>query len=156
MECINHAGVHAAGTCQICGKALCAECMNRFAPPLCEPCLLSHNASISRRLYIDLGITISIFLVVLIAMGLQTPPRLQAGVFFGVIISCTYWGWQFLSRSTVSIIFTSGAGLVAYMVTKALLSLCLGFIIAPWQIFKRIKEIKSINSLRKQIAKGMV
>lgn len=44
MECINHPGMAAAGSCQICGKALCASCMNRFNPPLCESCLLSHNS----------------------------------------------------------------------------------------------------------------
>lgn len=154
MECINHPGIQAAGTCQKCGKALCAPCMTRFSPPLCEPCLLSHNAAVARRLYIDIGVTVFLFLAVVIAMGMQTPPRLQAGFVFGPMLSCAYWGWQFLSSFSVPIVFTSGFGLMTYLVIKFMLSICFGFIAAPWQILKRIKSIHAIEKLKKQIQQG--
>ena len=156
MECINHSGIAAAGSCQVCGKALCADCMNRVNPPLCEPCLLAHNGSIAKRLYIDLAITACIFLAVFTTMAFQTPARLQAGILFGVILSCAFWGWQFLSRYSVPLFFISGLGLLVYIGVKFVLSICTGFIVAPWQVIRRIREISSINLLKKQIAEGKV
>jgi hypothetical protein len=154
MECINHPGTPAAGSCQLCGKALCAACMNRFSPPLCQPCLIGHNASVARRLYIDLGITAVIFFGMLIVMLVRNPAQIHAAIIFGLMFSCAYWGWQFLSRFSVPVFFTSGLGLITYLFIKFTLSVFIGFIVAPWQIFRRIKEIAAINSLKKRIEQG--
>ena len=154
MECINHPGTSAAGTCQICGKALCPACLNRFNPPLCEPCLLSHNAGIARRLYIDLAVTTTIFIgaASLVAYNAQT--NKSGGILIGLMLAGAYWGWQFLSRVPMPIVLTSGFGLAIYLGLKLALSVMAGFIVAPWQIFKRIKEINAINSLKKDVASG--
>lgn len=154
MECINHPGINAAGTCQMCGKALCAACMNRFNPPVCETCLANHNAGVARRLYMDIGITAVLFFGVIIAMFVNNPARLEAGIIFGLMLSCAYWGWQFLSRVPVPVVFTSGIGLITYLLVKFMLAVCFGFVVAPWQIFKRIKEINAINTLKKHIEQG--
>lgn len=154
MECVNHPGTAAAGSCRICGKALCAACMNRFNPPVCEPCLKGHNASVARRLYVDLGVTAVIFLGVAIFMTVRNPDHMQAGIIFGLMLSCAYWGWQFLNRFSVPVMLASGAGLLAYMGLKFFLAVCFGFVVAPWQIFKRIKEINAINTVKRQIEQG--
>lgn len=160
MECINHPGTVAAGTCQLCGKALCASCMNRFSPPLCEPCLLRHNAGIARRLYFDLGITAVIFLATVIGIvvteATYARASIQTSIFIGIVLACAYWGWQFLSRFSVPILFTSGYGLIIYLMVKFILSICFEIIFTPWQIFRRIKEINSINILKIQMTTGNV
>lgn len=156
MECINHPGVTAAGTCNICGKALCPDCLNRFNPPLCEPCLTTHNMSVARRLYFDIGVTAVIFLGVFAVTVTKNPGYWQAGVLFGLMLSCAYWGWQFMGRVSIPIAFTSGAALFAYLIAKALVALLLGFIVMPWQIAKRIKEITAIKRLKKQLEQGKV
>ena len=60
MECARHPGRQAVATCNLCGKGLCSECAERFAPPLCEACLLSHNRNVAVRFAVELGITLLI------------------------------------------------------------------------------------------------
>lgn len=38
MKCYNHAERDAVAACAECGKGLCRECADRWAPPLCEVC----------------------------------------------------------------------------------------------------------------------
>lgn len=154
MECINHPGTVAAGTCQICGKALCAPCMNRFNPPLCEPCLLTHNAGVARRLWFELGMTAVLFFGVFLAFTIKSPAQYQAGIVFGLILACAYWGWQFMRGYSAPVVFTNGAGLLTYFVIKLFIVICFGFIIAPWQIYRRIREIRAIGILKKQVSRG--
>ena len=154
MECINHPGTAAAGSCQFCGKALCAPCMNRFNPPLCEPCLLAHNASVARRLYVDLAVTAIIFIGVAAFVAYNAQTNKSGGILIGLMLAGAYWGWQFLSRVPMPVVLTSGIGFVMYMSIKLVLSILAGFIIAPWQIFKRVKEINAINTLKKEVEAG--
>lgn len=154
MECINHPGTSAAGSCQMCGKALCAPCVNRFNPPHCEPCLLAHNASVARRLYIDLGITAAIFLVATLTVAFNAQTNRAGGIVIGLMLAGAYWGWQFLSKIPMPVILTTGPGLIAYFLLKFALSVLAGFIVAPWQIFKRIKELSAIEGLKKEIEAG--
>lgn len=156
MECINHPGKQAAGTCTFCGKALCAECLNRFQPPACEACLISHNAGIARRFYIDIGVTATIFLVVFILAVVKNTAHWQGGIFLGVILACAYWGWQFISRFSVPVLFTSGFGLAVYFAIKILLAMCIGLFVTPWQIFRRVRDIRAVRKLKTSIAQGKV
>ena len=57
MECAHHAGRQAVATCNRCGKGLCSECAERFDPPLCVACLLTHNRGVAIRLAAELAIT---------------------------------------------------------------------------------------------------
>lgn len=154
MECINHPGTTAAGTCQMCGKALCADCMNRFSPPLCASCLLSHNASVARRLYVDLAVTAIIFVGVALFVAYNVQTNRAGGIVVGLMLAGAYWGWQFLSRIPMPVIFTTGFGLIMYLAIKFSLSVLAGFIVAPWQIFRRIREISAINKLKNEVATG--
>ena len=154
MECINHPGTTAAGSCQACGKALCASCKNRFNPPLCEPCLLSHNASVARRLYIDLAVTAIIFIGVAVFVAYNAQTNKSGGIVVGLMLAGAYWGWQFLSRIPMPVILTSGFGFVMYLGIKLMLSIFAGFIMAPWQIFKRVREITAIHSQKNEVEAG--
>ena len=154
MECINHPGTPAAGTCQMCGKALCASCMNRFDPPVCEPCLIAHNRALARRLYLDLAVTAIIFAGVAAFVAFNVQINREGGIIVGLMLAGAYWGWQFLSKIPMPFILTSGAGLIFYFFLKFSLAVLAGFIIAPWQIFKRVKEIRAISKLEKEIKAG--
>jgi len=154
MECINHPGTAAAGTCQSCGKALCASCMNRFDPPLCESCLLTHNASVANRLYLDLGVTFLIFIVVTAVMAYNVETNKGGSIIVGLMMAGAYWGWQFLSRIPMPLILMSGFGYMLYLLAKLFLSILAGFLVAPWQIFTRIRDINAIRSLAKKVQDG--
>lgn len=154
MECINHPGTAAAGTCQMCGKALCAPCMNRFDPPVCEPCLITHNGALVRRLYLDLAVTAIIFAGVAAFVAFNVQTNREGGIIVGLMLAGAYWGWQFLSKIPMPVILTTGAGLIFYFFLKFSLAVLAGFIIAPWQIFKRVKKIRAISKLEKEIKAG--
>ena len=154
MECINHPGTPAAGTCQMCGKALCASCMNRFDPPVCEPCLTSHNASVARRLYIDLAITGVIFVGVAAYVAFNVQTNRAGGIIVGLMLAGAYWGWQFINSLPLPVFLTTGTGMIFCLLLKFFLSIIAGFIIAPWQIFKRIKGIRAISKLKQEINNG--
>lgn len=154
MECINHPGTTATGSCQACGKALCAGCMNRFSPSLCESCLLSHNSGIAKRLVFDIALTVGLFGLVVGFAITRGSAYLHAGILWGLIVSCAYWGWLFLSRAPVPMVFTSAKGLGAYFCIKLVLSIFIGFIVAPIQIFRRIRSLYSIRALKRQIEQG--
>ena len=70
------------------------------------------------------------------------------------MLAGAYWGWQFLSRIPMPLVLTSGAGFVMYLAIKLMLSIIAGFIVAPWQIFKRIRELMAINTLKKKVEAG--
>ncbi len=52
------------------------------------------------------------------------------------------------------LVLTSGMGFVMYLGIKLVLSIVAGFIIAPWQIFKRIRGINAISILKKEVKIG--
>ena len=70
------------------------------------------------------------------------------------MLAGAYWGWQFLNKIPMPVVMTTGPGLIAYFMLKFALSVLAGFIVAPWQIFKRIKEISVIKTLKKEIEAG--
>ena len=154
MECINHPGTPTAGTYQMCGKALCASCMNRFNPPHCEACLHAHNGSVARRLYLDLAVTGVIIVGAIVFVALNAQSNKAGGLIVGLMLAGAYWGWQFLSKIPMPVILMSGPGFIAYMLLKFSLSVLAGFAIAPWEIFKRVKELRAISTLKSEIKAG--
>lgn len=154
MECINHPGTAAAGTCQICGKGLCAQCVSRFSPPLCEACLLRHNRGVAVRLSIDLAITAAIIVGVGIVIYFQATTNRWGGFTVGIMLAAAYWGWQFLNRLPTPVFFLSGAGWIFYLLVKLMISVLAGVIIGPWEIFRRIKELHEIRSLEQAVRNG--
>ena len=154
MECINHSGVAAAGACQRCGKALCADCMRRFDPPLCEDCLLTHNASVARSLYVDLAVTVLVFAGVAVGLGYMTEQWGQGNIVIGLFMAGAYWGWQFLNTIPTPVFFMSGFGLIVYLTIKLCLAMTAGLLVAPWQIFKRIRTLTAIAALKKKVQRG--
>lgn len=154
MECINHPGTPAAGICQMCGKALCGLCMSRFNPPVCEPCLIAHNKAVARRLYLDLAVTGIIFVGIASFVVFNVQTNREGGIIIGLMLAGAYWGWQFINSLPLPVFLTTGVGLIVYLLLKLCLSVLAGFIIAPWQIFKRIKEILAISKLENEIKTG--
>ena len=96
MECARHPGRQAVATCNLCGKGLCSECAERFAPPLCEACLLSHNRNVAVRFAVELGITLLIAIGIAALIASRESGTWTGGFSLGILVACTYWGWQFV------------------------------------------------------------
>ena len=156
MECFNHPGEAAVGTCQKCGKALCQACFGRFNPPLCEPCLIAHNDSVASSLWVDLVITIVIFCAVSAFAIYNLEDQKHTGLIFGLVAAGAYWGYQFMgSIPMVKTILLGGRSAYLFaLVFQLVFAILLGFIVMPWQIFKRVKEIVTIKKLKKMVMAG--
>ncbi|GKG93903.1 hypothetical protein CE91St38_19110 [Desulfovibrionaceae bacterium] len=110
--------------------------------------------AIMRRLYLDLAITATIFVGVAAYVAFNVQTNRAGGIIVGLMLAGAYWGWQFISSLPLPVFLTTGAGLIFYMLLKFFLSVLAGFIIAPWQIFKRIREIRAISKLKQEINNG--
>ena len=165
MECINHHGTAAAGTCKDCGKALCASCVNRFSSPICMACLIQHNRRVSRHLYASIVMTIVVFFAIFFAVAwINSLHHETSGVdyialvVYGLMGSCIYWGWKFLGPIPIFIYFMGGrhTGIVLLAVgfVRLIMALLIGVFVAPWQIYKGLKTIRENVQLEKNIASG--
>ncbi|OXS28059.1 MAG: hypothetical protein BCS36_01655 [Desulfovibrio sp. MES5] len=72
------------------------------------------------------------------------------------MLAGAYWGRQFINSLPLPVFLTTGADLIVYLFLKLCLSVLAEFIIAPWQIFKRTKEILAISKLENEIKVGRV
>ncbi len=151
MECAHHAGRQAVATCNRCGKGLCSECAERFDPPLCVACLLTHNRGVAIRLAAELAITAFIGVGITVFVGSRAGGTWESGLFLGTIATCAYWGWQFVGCLSSPLAYSSSSAYFGYTITKFIFALCFGLIVTPWQIFKRVKEIYRIKKLEKSI-----
>ena len=115
---------------------------------------IQRQEAIMRRLYLDLAITATIFVGVAAYVAFNVQTNRAGGIIVGLMLAGAYWGWQFISSLPLPVFLTTGAGLIFYMLLKFFLSVLAGFIIAPWQIFKRIREIRAISKLKQEIKSG--
>ena len=156
MECARQPGRQAVATCNLCGKGLCSECAERFAPPLCEACLLSHNRNVAVRFAVELGITLLIAIGIAALIASRESGTWTGGFSLGILVACTYWGWQFVDGPATPFAYTSGGAYAFCAALKIFFAVCLGVFVTPWQIFKRIREILRIRKLEKGIREGSV
>lgn len=126
MECAHHAGRQAVATCNRCGKGLCSECAERFDPPLCVACLLTHNRGVAIRLAAELAITAFIGVGITVFVGSRAGGTWESGLFLGTIATCAYWGWQFVGGLSSPLAYTSSSAYVGYTITKFIFALCFG------------------------------
>lgn len=161
MKCFNHIDLDATATCQECGKGLCINCSSRFNVILCEGCLLNHNKSVSREMYIGLAITISIFIGFTYLLGTMTLHHgktvgFEKAWIFGLLLSFTFWGWRFLNNYLPTLASGTGAVWIIYLFIKFTAAYFIGILVGPYQIFKMSKEIYRVQKVRGQITRGEI
>lgn len=152
MKCATHIDVDAVATCGSCNRGLCKACTDRFDRPFCEACVVAVNKSIANQLYLGLAITIS----VLIASFYMSRILLQAtfldSILSSVAFAGLYWGWRFLSDHAPRLEMASILVWVFYLYVKLMLACLIGFFVAPYQIFKMVRELKTIRELERQLS----
>ena len=147
MECFNHPGTQAAGTCSKCGKGLCASCIERFGSPICEQCLRAECAALKIKYCVELSITAIIFVGILVLFLFFESKNIEAGLFFAFFVTAAYWGRSaFVDPKNVKM---DAPGYGLGKILQLFIAVIFGFIIMPFAIFKRIKEIIKINRLLK-------
>lgn len=142
MECYKHGGISAVAECHHCGKGLCAECADRFSLMLCESCLLANNELAKRRVIISFAVS-----VIFAAFGVYAGGSSASG--FGGTLGYAYlgfsvpWGYSFFGKFIPAPYF------------KAVLALFLGWAIAPFSVYRNIKELRTIQAAKQDIHSGM-
>ena len=71
----------------------------------------------------------------------------------GYIIAAAYWGWKFLGEKYPKIYINPD--FMTY-VRVFLTAVLIGIFVAPYQIYKMIKELKTIENVKKQIDSGEI
>lgn len=149
MKCAYHNDKDAVATCNICGKTLCSACASVINPPQCIGCyregLVSRMYAARRALITDilLGIAVAIFLPVLMSW-------LGDNNTYGLVVRLLFFGapfgWRFFNKITPNIfLFMPIIGWVIYFCIKFGLSMTAGIFVAPYTIWKEIKEVKQVQ-----------
>jgi len=156
MECINHAGKAAAGTCQSCGKGLCAECADRFSLTFCENCLLQHNTSIVQRLIFEVALTVIIFAGISIWLGMNLEGNKSASIVPALMAAGVWWGWQLINKIPMPLIIVPLPVMGMLYLFKLILAIVVGIFAMPIMLFLRIRDIIKISKLKKDVLAGKV
>lgn len=158
MKCFNHNAADATATCQGCGKGLCVDCTSRFNMVLCEPCLLAHNARLSRQMYLGLALTVVIFVVAtyFFSSGAGASLKVGSAAFTGLLFAFTYWGWRFLGNRFSPPMVGGVFAWLMYLALKFIAAYFIGLIVGPYQIFKHFRDLYRTRSVKQQIARGEV
>lgn len=147
MKCSKHYDRDAVSTCVDCGKALCPECTNKFAIPLCDQCTLSRNSA-NKNLFIKNTVIMTVFFIIGFSQG--NSGNLFDKLFTGYFFAGIPWGWSALNKITPNIfLFMSWAGWLIYFMVKIILSMIIGMFVTPFKIYGIIKGLSDAKTLEK-------
>lgn len=151
MKCVNHNNVDAVATCNTCGAGLCPTCASMYKPAVCTSCYDDSVANRIGELKASL-IKDGIFAVIALLVGLflMWIGGISYAESWGFILFFAWipFGWNFLNKITPNIfLILPMVGWVIYFVCKALLSMIVGIFVAPYVIWKKVKEIKQLQQL---------
>lgn len=152
MKCAGHLDLDAVGTCNICSKGLCPECVSTFTPPLCSDCALAHNKGVSTSLWTHLAIMGSLFVIALVFLIGKVP--VPSAIGYALMVAFFPSGWSFLGRY-----FLPGGGYLFPMArwinlcVQAVIAAFVGVIVGPIYLFKAWKELKVVRETQKTFGK---
>jgi hypothetical protein len=152
MKCAGHVDFDAVGTCNICGKGLCQDCVAVFTPPLCGGCALAHNKGIATSLWLHLAMMGGLFAVAFSALIREVPALSAVG--YSLMVAFFPSGWSFLGRY-----FSPSGGYLFPMARwvnlfgHAFVAALLGMIVGPIFLLKAWKELRIVRGTRKLVAK---
>ena len=156
MKCAYHNDVDAVASCNICGKSLCSTCASVIQPPQCVGCyrdgLIQRKSNVRGSLITDilLGVASAVFFPYLFS----TTGSLYSSVLEIALLSAGVpFGWRFLNKITPDIFLSLPmVGWFIYFGCKWFLSVCVGVFVAPYVIWKKIKEMKQVQQLIDDVA----
>jgi hypothetical protein len=152
MKCAGHIDLDAVGTCNICGKGLCPECVSTFTPPLCGDCALAHNKGIATSLWMHLAMMGGLFVVALVFLAGKVP--VPSAIGYALLAAFFPSGWSFLGRY-----FSPSGGYLFPMarwinlLAQAAVAALVGVVVGPIYLFKAWKELKTVRETQKIVAK---
>lgn len=151
MKCFNHPGNDAVATCADCGKGLCSQCAARYSFPVCDNCnLLRLNNN--RHAFTKSLVIIGVLFLIGLAWGIYT--AMQYNNSYYALIVCPLmmaglpWGWSRMAKlSPEAFLFLPGGRIVAFYLIKFLISILIGFFVAPFMIYSAVMGLKQLKQV---------
>lgn len=165
MACFEHPNQEAVSTCESCTRLLCRSCTRRFSIVRCEPCLRTHNKDVLRGHVATLATVAALYALnatVLFkeggpAHGASTLQDIVAGALAACGLPCMYFGWRFLGRHTPrTFLVLPLAGWFAFFAVRLILSAVVGILVAPFEVFRCVREVIRIRRTTAWLARAAV
>ena len=156
MNCYRHHEASAVAQCQHCSTGLCPVCSSRFTLQLCQNCLLANNQRYKASL-IKNSIIMSVvfFATFWIYYQLGQGTDLFRAFLYSLFWACAPWGWSALNRLTPQMfLFLPVIGWLIYFFVKFWISAIIGVFMAPFQVFKYIRDTKMMEEVKEGIRSG--
>ena len=149
MKCAYHNNVDAVATCKTCGVGLCSTCARTISPPQCISCYRDNLVNRKKEVKNSL-VKEAVFAAMALVVGLifMTRGGVPLGEIWGSVLLCAGipMGWNFLNKITPNIfLFLPWIGWLIYFAAKALLSMMVGIFVAPYVVWKKIREMKQLQ-----------
>lgn len=148
MNCYFHASRISNAQCRMCGRALCVECFNKGCG-VCPECALEDikkgQKQISRD-FIVFGIAFIVTLFIAICSGSK-----QQSFLVAYIIAATMFGYRFVVRIFPKnfVVFRISSA-IFYGSVKVFLGFIIGWAVAPWQLFKSLRNYIKLKQQERQ------
>lgn len=146
MKCFYHPDNEAVATCSNCNKGLCSDCTSHL--PFCTDCYLAEIRANKRKISNRFGISL-LLLIVTMSFCHSHPAFILLYYMFASIP----WGMAALDKSP------SGFGTKVVVVNlkeppqwtlgKIFLSIFIGVYVAPFQIYKAVKDYRRYSEILK-------
>ena len=146
MKCFHHPNDDAVATCPRCTRGLCPACAERFLPMMCEPCLVTNNGAVARRMYFRLVLTGMLFSGGAI-VGVTQEATVPNSLIAGAVLVSIYWG-SIVVGEQASDDFLRVTSPIAWLISRLVILVVgttIGAIAAPFMIGKSIVEIVRIR-----------
>lgn len=147
MNCFHHPDSPAVAMCPGCDRGVCHPCATRFAPALCESCVVSNNRRVAGRCIVRLAITFLLVAAPLALAVFQDDLGLLPALGVAGVLVAVYWGWTFLSERSPrdSVVVMAPVVLLVFIAVRFIAACAIGLFVAPWGIFKSIRELVTIK-----------
>lgn len=165
MKCFYHYEKDAVATCSNCGVGLCPDCIFNYNPPLCNRCYLDEiklaKKEILKRFAFSLLIIIIVhFYIFPFSSDGNTVPEINEYgiklIFLKFYMRYTFasipWGMDLLNQWLPKVkVRMNLLVLLIWFSIKLNLSLFIGIFVAPFKIYKDIKNYINYSKLEKSL-----
>lgn len=157
MKCYKHLSEDIVVQCHSCGKGLCSPCSKRFTSILCDDCLVKGNREFKKQTMKDLAISAGIFVFFIFNLSGQTKGHqsmpLPMIIVTSYMMASIPWGWRLLGSITPQVfLILPLIGWFVYLIFKLWLSAITGFFIAPYKIYRAVKDIRELNATETNVS----
>ncbi|WP_394003189.1 hypothetical protein ACF3M1_01310 [Luteimonas sp. WGS1318] len=126
---------------------------------------MKHNAGVATSMYLKLigtGVLFAMLSWLFLSMRpptlelAQYPAYIASKLLLAAIFAFALWGWDFLDRHARHLVSGTPLVWIMYFGFKLMLSVMIGIVVGPYQIFRMIKEVRLVRRTSRAIADGVI